>query len=200
MPYCIGDGFAQSMLAKVKTTDYTGLITYHDYNSSGDISVNYTVPETNTYSIVYRLYANYTQYTYWMGIMKNWTVLVSSASNNYWRRCEVRYNGTLTAGDVITVQHGGVPIWAAEITINYTKTFMVKPVTKIYWYPIETKNIWEIGKATIQGIHPNDNNYKWGVILKTDTAATTGSITLWNAVGFLVVNFNWNLVKIPYYT
>jgi hypothetical protein len=68
----------------------------------------------------------------------------------------------------------------------------------IYGYPTDIKAIWELEITTIYGKTP-DNNYKGGIILGKTTTATTGEITLGNAVGFLSINIDGTLYKIPYY-
>lgn len=64
--------------------------------------------------------------------------------------------------------------------------------------PKQIKAIWEFIVVHLYG--NNDKGvYKGGIITGTTNSVTTGSITLWNAVGYLEVNYNWNIVKIPYY-
>lgn len=41
--------------------------------------------------------------------------------------------------------------------------------------------------------------FKWWQFIGTDTAVTTWTITLWNAVWFLEVNYMWEIYKVPYY-
>lgn len=44
-----------------------------------------------------------------------------------------------------------------------------------------------------------DKEYIGWIMLKKDTTATTWNISLWNAVGYITINFNWEVLKIPYY-
>lgn len=65
-------------------------------------------------------------------------------------------------------------------------------------HPRENKDIWALSGATLYGLH-TDKNYYGGIMLEKSTEANTGDITLGNAVGFITVNFNGEIIKIPYY-
>lgn len=82
-------------------------------------------------------------------------------------------------------------IFAETIPENLTED-------KVVIYPKELKALWELSAGTIYGNH-TDNTYKWGIIIGKSTAANTGYVTLGNAVGFITVNYNGEIIKIPYY-
>lgn len=63
----------------------------------------------------------------------------------------------------------------------------------------EVKYIWGQVICFLYWID-SDGVYKGGIMLDKDTTATTGSITLGNAVGYIKVNFNGEIIKIPYYS
>ena len=200
MPYCLSDWFAQYLLSKVKNSEYTLNKNYSQINSNSDLNPNtFYVEESGYYSIQYKLYTN-DNYTYGHVITSaNEGQLASQQSQPRSRQTLTR-SGNLTAGDTLTFSHWGVTIIASQLIINYTVSYAPIPVVKYYLDPLELKTLWELAKTFLYWIDPKDNIYKWGIILWNSSSATTGSITLWNAVGFLVVNYNWNLVKIPYYT
>lgn len=65
-------------------------------------------------------------------------------------------------------------------------------------YPADVKEIWEQTSINIYWVH--DWIFRGWIIRQTTSTATTWAITLWNAVWFLEINFNWQIVKVPYYT
>lgn len=68
----------------------------------------------------------------------------------------------------------------------------------VFGCPISIKPLWDLWFAVIYGKTP-DKNYKGGIILWESTTATSWEIALWNAVWFITVNFNGEIIKIPYY-
>lgn len=81
-----------------------------------------------------------------------------------------------------------------KLTINYK---LWKQQGQIIWKPKDIREIWDLTSFIFYGV--TNNNYIGGVMLRKSDNATTGSITLGNAVGFITVNLNWEIVKIPYY-
>lgn len=64
--------------------------------------------------------------------------------------------------------------------------------------PREIKNIWDFTTCTLYGIH-TDGVYYGGVMLEKTTTITAGSISPSNFVWYIKVNFNGEIIKIPYY-
>lgn len=69
----------------------------------------------------------------------------------------------------------------------------------IEWEPKEVQPLWALWVANIYWMR-SDWTYYWWIITWTSTEYTTGSISLWNAVWFIVMNYNWTVIKIPYYS
>lgn len=69
---------------------------------------------------------------------------------------------------------------------------------KIYIIPTIIKNLWESVSWIIFWLNSNWN-FMWWFMYWLSGSATTWNITLWNAVWYITVNFNWQIVKIPYY-
>lgn len=129
-----------------------------------------------------------------ISIYKNWTEIYTkyTTNQNYW----MTHYRDVEAGDIIsrkvytTVSGKGSPNNITDVTITY------------FWKPIQlaptvVKDIWIIWVWT--SFWEVNNEFKgWQFIWET-TDVVTGSKALWNAVGYLVVNYNWNALKIPYY-
>lgn len=77
-----------------------------------------------------------------------------------------------------------------KIVINRT-SFLIPKNSNTNWLPRELKEIWEILKTTIWGLHNNNEFYAQS----PTTSVTTGNITPWNFVWYLQI---WSY-KIPYY-
>ena len=72
--------------------------------------------------------------------------------------------------------------------------------TESYNVAIYPNNIVEIWALWVGVIYWNLNwKFLWGIIRDKTTTATTGSIAPGNFVGYLEVNYNGSIVKIPYY-
>lgn len=203
MPYLSSDGFVQAMLSKVKE-----LVVLAD-------DTNYTIKTSSTTLIPY----------YETTITKSWkihvelTAMIWDSWQNLWvytiyandtKIRETNYNSqtviNYTSTDIypswttITIK---IRAWYSTKTIT-TKWIYIETIPEWYTlnqiaiYPKEIKNLWNLVIGTIYGNY-NDNKYVWGIMLNKATTATTGSITLWNAVGFITVDYNGEIIKIPYY-
>lgn len=86
--------------------------------------------------------------------------------------------------------------------IKATSGSITAPITLIKSginiYPTNVKTIWVQTTGTIYGVYA-DKKYYGGIMLEKDTSATTWEITPGNFVGYITVNFNGEIVKIPYY-
>lgn len=84
--------------------------------------------------------------------------------------------------------------------INNTKIYQVTYINSknfISWIPYKKRDIGEMTSMFIYGNY--NGEYKGWIITGTTNEVETGSITLWNAVWFITVMFNGELIKIPYY-
>lgn len=90
-----------------------------------------------------------------------------------------------------------IEAWIMKTTITLTPT-QIQTNYSCKIYPTEIKWIWEKTSGVIYGNY--NDNYIGGIIRNTTKTATAGSITLGNCVGFLELNYNGKIVKIPYYT
>lgn len=91
--------------------------------------------------------------------------------------------------------------WSFTAWIQDTNVDLVKyssSINPINWKVSNLINIWDLWVINIYW-KSDDWKYYWWIITWTTDTVETGEITLWNAVGYLEVNYNWNIVKIPYY-
>lgn len=68
------------------------------------------------------------------------------------------------------------------------------------WFirPTLLKDLWQTTTWTIYWKHI-DNTYYWWIMIEKSETATTWSITPWNFQWYITTNFNWEIIKIPYY-
>lgn len=64
--------------------------------------------------------------------------------------------------------------------------------------PLELKTIWK--NIRIYTFWNKDWTFKRWAMIDKDTSATTWEITLWNAVWYIKVRYDWEYIKIPYYS
>lgn len=217
MPYCISDGFAQSLLSKVKssTFNYTDKL-YTDTtasNTSGGTSsktfLSYQLPYTGSYIFAVTWYkqtagtGGYFQFYYsdnTTSTGKLWQITIeNTTSDTYYLILD-----NLTAWKTIQILGQGIGS-SSNNKVYYTKCEIYKlkaivpptPSSIVFWYPNNVKTLWALATSTIYG--KTQNNYIWGIALDKSTTATTGSIALGNAVGYITINFNGEIIKIPYY-
>lgn len=129
---------------------------------------------------------------------------IEDFATNTWGTTNYSYTAkNVKQGDIIKVR-----IWSGRNNGNYSNELTANSGSISYplilykdgvnVLPREIKEIWKTTAGTLYGIH-TDNIYYGGIILNTDTEATTGSITLGNAIGYIKVNYNGEIIKIPYY-
>lgn len=105
---------------------------------------------------------------------------------------------SVKAWDVITIVVDS--LGSQYEATHYSSTFEMAPVSKgLKVMPKSVKEIGDLGDNTLFWKHIDNKFYGW-IMLGKVNSATTGSVTLWNAVWFIEVNFNWELLKIPYYS
>jgi len=172
------------------TTSSTTLITYYEttITKSWKIHVNLTAMVWDSWQNlwVYTIYANDTKIR----------------ETSYNSQTVINYTSTdiYPSWTTITIK---IRAWYSTKSIT-TKWIYIETIPEWYTlnqiaiYPKEIKNLWNLVIGTIYGSY-NDNKYIWGIMLNKATTATTGSVTLWNAVGFITVDYNGEILKIPYY-
>lgn len=87
--------------------------------------------------------------------------------------------------------------WKAKSAVYVPKP-LYKGVWKIDMQPKEIKAIWSLMTWFIYWLD-EDWIYKWWIITWKTSSATAWSITLGNAVWYLTVLVDWEVLKIPYY-
>ena len=157
-------------------------------------AVTYTIPQTWVSKLDMELSIAwaYTRFD----IKKNWTTMTTLYDQYSWAKWAYSYTFNANAWDVITI----VFTWETHNATYYSSILSISPNSRgLKVMPKSVKEIWELGDNTLFWKHIDNKFYGW-IMLGTVNSATTGNITLWNAVWFIEVNFNWELLKIPYYS
>lgn len=201
MPYCIADGFAQSMLCKTKSAGLpiwsaVGVILKSQtiYGGWTGDTIRY---DSSIYSWTLTLNLNINTSYVWRAcvttLYKNWTSIASYYTESLsWNPHTITWI-TLSQWDTIYVTYNGS--WYCEYSIEVSSWTVAIPwsskaptmkVNKVFW-------IWELfanAGATLW-------NFEWDFYLWDDTITSvdTWNIALWNAVWFIKI---WKY-KIPYY-
>lgn len=210
MPYCLSDWFAQYLLCKTGSDNRYVVVPVTCTNTSTYVSASgtvttelFTCSETWYYHITGDVYNSTSQWD--SQVYLSGGTLISGNSDavaDMYNTRQIDCIYYVEAGNKVYMNgvrwsygNGGGRNFAAELYRNYDLPHGEQfPV-----YPRKLKEIWQIAETTL---YWRDINwmYKGWIMLGTTTSATTGSITLWNAVGFITVSLNWQNVKIPYYT
>lgn len=117
-----------------------------------------------------------------------------STSSTSWQT-KSTVTGVLTQGSNIKVTISSDRSEMGYINNFYLKQHYINGV--VGFTPKEKKSIWVFLTWII--FWKEDKHFKGGIITWESTSVITGAITLWNAVGFLEVNNNGKVVKIPYF-
>ena len=184
----------------MKSTGYIINKTYSQSNSSGDLNPStFSVEESWHYSITYRLYTT-DNYTYGHTITSEQQGQLASQTSQPRSYQTLSRSGDLTAWDTLTFSHWWVTIKGSSLQINYAVTYAPAPVVKAPLVPLDKKDLWGLCKCFSFWLNPKNDVFEWWLVVGQTNSVTTGSIALGNAVWYLVINYNWNLVKVPYYT
>ena len=104
----------------------------------------------------------------------------------------------VNTGDVIDMKTERSYEPASQTVVRQIKNMtVVTSWSDIELRPSIIREIWTVWVATSYG--KVNGVFKWGQFVGTTTSVTTGTIALWNAVGYLEVNYLWEIYKIPYY-
>ena len=200
MPYCLSDWFAQYLLCKFITDPnfyiLVGKNNTQKSGASGTVLATYNVPydwKAKIYGDVY--------------VLNQASIYVKLNGTNIEQWWNSGYSGriqrtttinSVKAWDVITIVVDS--LGSQYEATHYSSTFEMAPVSKgLKVMPKSVKEIGDLGDNTLFWKHIDNKFYGW-IMLGKVNSATTGSVTLWNAVWFIEVNFNWELLKIPYYS
>lgn len=130
-------------------------------------------------------------------IYKNWTQV-------YYNYFEYSQNGKhefeieSAVWDVFTMKATRYqPWWSMAVRAATSNMLVITTWSDIELRPSIIREIWTVWVATSYG--KVNGVFKWGQFVGTTTSVTTGTIALWNAVGYLEVNYLWEIYKIPYY-
>ncbi len=212
IPYCISDWFADKLLAK----DNTDYIKIAEDNTSKTASswtfATYNIDRAETYEITYTAYCAdpYWNFSSWIKVIvwewdgSSYTEITKHTAYfdstnpttntiNLWFITTNSDHKSYIKIDYENRLNYGKPTWYTWSYLSIQPSHLTPS-----WYPDEVKNIWETTEVIIYGTN-KDWVYIWGVIVWETTDIKTGSITLWNAVWFLEINYNWEIVKVPYY-
>jgi len=206
MPYCLSDGFAQSLLCKTKL-NYFWDILVDNSSFSGSYNTESTLVEFTAlsnwkfnFSTTASCYGGSGRDSY-IRLYKNNTVIDSRTSNNTSWYEEVTFkNIPVNKWDIInvTAQWFNSSYKLSLKTLYADIRYMENLNVWVGGTPKQIKTIWEFIVVHLYG--NNDKGvYKGGIITWTTESVETGSITLWNAVWFLEINYNGQIVKVPYY-
>lgn len=219
MPYCIANGFAQSLLCKasnvVNNYSFTRSITNGTEAYAGTNSASYNetdkVPiitlqwEITTITANLRIKWNYNWYT------NAYTMFSYNSSNVYWEDSNtstsyVDKTYTITSTQinptysVYVKKNSSTATWVTRdwnYSITWSQNF--RKTSSYISSPEQQVWIWETSKVNIFWIKDWDfyNWFSWILTSQNEktTSATTWNITLWNAVGFIQMGE----YKIPYY-
>lgn len=163
------------------------------YNPSLEKDVIYTFPNIE-WKIKFSCYVwSNSTYSTIFDIYKNWESIYNRKSTSSWN---VSVNIDLLETDTLTFG------WRSSASSVQASNKVMDVIITYFWEPIRLtpttiKEIWNIWTATAFW-EVNWNFKGWQFIWET-TDIITWDIALWNAVGYLVVNYNWNALKIPYY-
>ena len=217
MPYCIADGFAQSLLCKTETAGSgTSVMQSFSVQSNKDISSH------NTWEVSYTTTQTYTK----MYIVVSWTLDNEGYHWNEWANILVKVWGVTKLNRSIakneswseTIEVPNISTWTViqttitsptgwwnagayrchtiRWTISYSasQSGIVRPLIAT-----EIKAIWQQG-TWMSYWRKSDWTRYWDYDATIHNSATTGSITLWNCLGFKVItDSNWEKYKVPIY-
>ena len=208
MPYCIADGFAQSMLVKAKLADLPLWNTRTIYTADNDESHSEnqtmaTIEHLEPWVLSWSFSISYWYAWYYVRadphsyrILVNGVVVASKSWS--WNSGSDTVTGTcnITKWDsTVVFQLTGQTLGTYDyIFTKASGTISLTP--KIIWkttggaVPTEVKSIWQQITVSIFWV------FDWEFFVWVETnSATTGSITPWNFVWYLQI---WDY-KIPYY-
>ena len=215
-PYCIGDGFAQSLLCKTATAwSWTAVaqsfsVTTQKSSPQWTWTLTYTTTQTYTKMYITATWVEDIESYYWNEgariVIQVWNTQVlnrSIAKNESWSETAVVNN--VSSWTVITTTitaptgwgNAGAYWWhTIRWTISYsaTQNGIIRPLIAT-----EEKAIWQQTTGMSYG-RKSDGTWYGEFDWTLHNSATTGSITPWNCIGFkIITDANGEQFKIPVY-
>lgn len=198
MPYCVSNWFSDSALSKKGILADLWIQTSISNDSA---TVLYTATKSWEYKFTCSLYNSSSSWAHYMRLYLNWNQQNQVAYFSSWVQA-----GTVECEQIFEMKAWDILYWYADHwsywswNVSNMKLYSEKsPLESVPLRPVEVKNIGEIWYWVSYWNYPRDNKFYWWIIIWTNQKATTWNITLWNAVGFITVNLNGEIVKIPYY-
>lgn len=219
MPYCSSSGFAQSLLCKVNNTAITR--TQNIWTFPKTTTDKITIIK-HTASNIIRVFPWNIPYTFTSGSSSyydylKWNYWINDVIDSWWSAYQKNRDLMTYRDDLVETTKS---FWAIELKqwdvlkIWFTKTWWTwtvwplspyfetylqkKPFNWIRLQPRLMKDLWQIAIWTSLWEWVDWKFYGWFMIEKSETA-TTWSITPWNFQWYITTNFNWEIIKIPYY-
>lgn len=206
------------MLCKVNISDYLATdtvlysissITVWLHSNKYDNVVNYPLKYNS--AIPLKVTTTISPYVYRNILVLNGTTVATTTGGGPDTTKNVTSSSTNCTGAIILdAKDEGASSGTSGTAITFTNlNFIVTSNTRAYFtrkdfsnditgYPIDIRAIGKQARFIFYGVH-NNTEYIGGLMLEKDTTATTGSIALWNAKWYIKVNFNGEIIKIPYY-
>lgn len=143
------------------------------------------------------------QYHSWnIYVFVNWTVdtqlwdfLSWAQSKSFDKHSSIFYPAWSLIEVKMTCNQANIILYAEQLKFKETYN---KSSNNTECTPKIIKQLWDFITCFTYWID-TDWVFKWWIINGESTTATAWNITLWNAVWFLEINYNWEIVKVPYY-
>lgn len=209
MPYCIADGFAQSMLCKTYTQEYTSLSRSLTWKDGASDTKTYTT--TQAYEKFYiKFTGTYTGVNYFNSESFDIKVSVNNVEEWTWHRWRTSWTQVINEMcELSNVPSGAtISIYVSEYAPYSNITYgNMQCLATIPWNlvviqrklkPSELKEIW--WQTTIILFWNVNWQRYWEFLSETSNSAVTWTITLWNCQWFkTIVDEDWKKRKIPVY-
>lgn len=212
MPYCISDWLLPDIMSKVKTARWSVSenVTMTSTTASGDYveTTMFTATETWIYHFTIQVWNNTTQWST-QAQVTSWTVIswtrLAVCQNSETKNIDCMVQLSAWEALKVTTTYGSYWNWGARYwAATYERYADIPYMPNWEWLnyyivkPRELKGLGQFIWWTLAGKHTDGTYYWWYMVWKS-TSATVGNVTLWNAVGYITVNLNGEIVKIPYY-
>ena len=208
MPYCVSDGFAQWLLAKLEAegkvvNNSPTLVLFVPEKQvvanrgHGNPVIKYVCPHDT------ELLIEYTQSWNWQSYSGDWQIVSLKNWEIFFNRNQSNISGSLLVkkGDIFAIASYNGTSSEKVITVRNLKIYDKNPLLKKTGFQLYPRALREIGETipnTIIGRHINNGRIirDW----ETATTAQTGSVVLGNAVGYKTDYLSdWTEVLVPYY-
>lgn len=169
------------------------------YASQSTVSPYYTFSKSYS-SITIRTVASYSTYDNWFNLAlynASWTQIQSSINVLPYSWSENTRETTINNIEAWYYLSCYTNKWWTYTTTITWPNVISKDKWAVWWYPTEISDIWN--KIFITLYWNNNWEYVWWIITWKSNSVLVWNITPWNFVWYIKVNFNWEIIKIPYY-